>query len=223
MSSLFAFLLLVALVVMIVFFVKSGKQKKAGEDNSKTKKIAFISLGCFILFFILTGVTAPDTSTNEDSSVAQESSNADEKFSDNDDSKKDESKEETAATEEKDDKSKLREDFNKSLGETTPTWYESVRNDKTGNWRELVVYSDKSIDKDLAIAYANAYFESDQEVHFIVNLYLKTTTTINKYGNMLSVTCHEYKDKEEHDAVELGAGTVLNEFTVNMDTGELVE
>ena len=222
MSTLFAFLLLVALVAMIVFFVKSGKQKKAGEDNSKTKKMAFISLGCFILFFVLTGVTAPDTSTNEDSSVAQESSDNKE-IADNEESKKNDSKEETAATENKDDKSTLREDFNKSLGETTPTWYESVRNDKTGNWRELVVYSDKSIDKDLAIAYANAYFESDQEVHFIVNLYLKTTTTINKYGNMLSVTCHEYKDKEEHDAVELGAGTVLNEFTVNMDTGELVE
>ena len=222
MSTLFAFLLLVALVAMIVFFVKSGKQKKAGEDNSKTKKMAFISLGCFILFFVLTGVTAPDTSTNEDSSVAQESLDNKES-ADNEESKKNDSKEETAATENKDDKSTLREDFNKSLGETTPTWYESVRNDKTGNWRELVVYSDKSIDKDLAIAYANAYFESDQEVHFIVNLYLKTTTTINKYGNMLSVTCHEYKDKEEHDAVELGAGTVLNEFTVNMDTGELVE
>lgn len=158
MSTLFALLFLVALVAMIVFFIKAGKQKKAGEDNSKTKKMAFISLGCFIVFFILTGVTAPDTSTNEDSSVAQESSNADKKNTDNDESKKDESKEETAAKEEKDDKSKketaakeekndkskLREDFNKSLGETTPTWYESVRNDNTGNWRELVVYSSKS-------------------------------------------------------------------------------
>ena len=139
--------------------------------------------------------------------------------------KEDSKTEETtpAKTEDSKDKTALREAFNHSLGETSPTWYESVRNDTTGNWRELVVYSGKSIDKDLAIAYANAYFESDQEVHFIVNLYLRSTTTINKYGNLLYVTCHEYQDKEEHDAKELGGGMVLDEFAVDLDTGELVE
>lgn len=122
-----------------------------------------------------------------------------------------------------DDKEALREAFNSSLGDNKPLWYDSVRNDVTGNWRELVIYSDKAIDKDLAIEYCKAYFESDDEVHFIVNLYLKTTTQLNKYGDTLSVTCKEYKDKEEHDAKELGSGDVLDSFVVNIDTGELVE
>ena len=72
----------------------------------------------------------------------------------------------------------------------------------------------------MAVAYSNAYFESDQEVHIIVNLYLKTTTVINKYGNTLFVTCHEYRDKEEHDAKKLAGGMVLGEFMINLDTGE---
>lgn len=182
MSIFFPFLFLVSLITMIVFFIKSYKQKKAEEDNSKSKKMAFIFLGCFTLFFILTGITALNTK--------------------------------------KDDKAKLKKDFNKSLGDTSPTWCKSVINDTTGNWRELIVYSSKSIDKDLAVAYSNAYFESDQEVHIIVNLYLKTTTVINKYGNTLFVTCHEYQDKEEHDAKKLAGGMVLGEFMINLDTGE---
>lgn len=179
MSIFFSFLFLVSLITMIVFFVKSGKQKKIGEDNSKPKKMALISLGCFILFL---GITALNTK--------------------------------------KDNKAKLRKDFNKSLGDTRPTWRKNVINDTTGNWRELIVYSSKSIDKDLAVSYSNAYFESDQEVHIIVNLYLKTTTVINKHDNILFVRCHEYQDKEEHDAKKLAGGIVLGEFMINLDTGE---
>ncbi len=115
----------------------------------------------------------------------------------------------------------LREEFNSKLGETKPLWYESVLRDKTGNWRELVVYSNKAIDKDLACEYCKAYFNSDDEVHWVTNLNLKTVTRFNKSGNLLFVTTTEYRDGEENDANELGGGMKLDEFCVNLDTGEL--
>lgn len=112
-------------------------------------------------------------------------------------------------------------EFYDLLGDNDPTRYDSVRNDATGNWRELVVYSDKSIDKDIAIAYSKAYIKSDDEVHFIVNLKLKTTTRIKKVGNVLSVSCHEYRENEELDAKELCGGMELEQFNVNIETGEI--
>ncbi len=118
---------------------------------------------------------------------------------------------------------KLREEFNSSLGNSNPLWHKNIIHDVTGNWRGLVINSDKSIDKDLAIDYCNAYFESDSEVHFITNLYLKTTTRLNKYGNILSVTCLEYQDGEENDAKKLGGGMVLDSFVVDLETGKLIE
>ena len=84
------------------------------------------------------------------------------------------------------DKESLRETFNTSLGDNKPMWYESVRNDNTGNWRELVIYTDQEFDGTMAIDYAEAY-----------------------------------RDKEEHDAKELGGGMVLKDFCVDMETGEV--
>ncbi len=60
-------------------------------------------------------------------------------------------------------KEALREKFNSSLGDTAPTWYDSVRNDVTGNWRVLVCYSDRIFTSSLASEYYKAYFSSDQE------------------------------------------------------------
>lgn len=237
MSGLFAFLFLVAIVATVVFFIKSGRDKKKGDDNTKNKRLAFISLALVLVFFILTGVTAPKTESDDnntqvqkDESVAttteQDSnevakSEVEEKTDDSIETEEvssdDSSTEETTSTEE------LREAFNSSLGETKPTWYSSVRNDSTGNWRELVIYSDKAIDEQLAIDYCNAYVESDSEVHFIVNLYLKTTTRISKMGNLIFVTVHEYVDGEEHDAKILPGGDVLDDFCVDIETGKKVE
>ena len=119
------------------------------------------------------------------------------------------------------DKESLRETFNTSLGDNKPMWYESVRNDNTGNWRELVIYTDQEFDGTMAIDYAEAYIEADEEVHFVVNLYSRTTTCVRKIGNTLYVTIKEYRDKEEHDAKELGGGMVLKDFCVDMETGEV--
>ncbi len=199
MKTLFGFLVIVTFVTAIVFLSKSEKQKKNGEDFSKNKKKGLISLGCFVLSIVLIAVTMDDTE-NEDNIEPGEAN---------------------AAVSEDSNQEDLKKAFNEMIGETNPTWYESVRNDNTGNWRELVVYSNSSIDKDLAIAYAKGYIKSDDEIHFIVNLKLRTTTRIKKVGNILSVSCHEYRDNEEHDANELCGGMELEQFNVDIETGEL--
>lgn len=103
------------------------------------------------------------------------------------------------------------------LGGTT--FYENVRNDVTGRWRELVFYSSENI-VDHAVEYYNAYFSSDDEVHIAVNLGLKTTSVMNVSGGVMYVDVHEYIDKEEHDAKVLGGGDLLKSYTVNLETGE---
>lgn len=236
MSGLFAFLFLVAIVATVVFFIKLGRDKKKGNDNTQNKRLAFISLAAVLVFFVLIGVTAPKTESADDNAqIQQDESVTTTTEQDEDGVSKSEVEENTDASTEADvDSSEdsteeitstedLREAFNSSLGETKPTWYSSVRNDSTGNWRELVVYSDKAIDEQLAIEYCNAYVESDSEVHFIVNLYLKTTTRISKMGNLIFVTVHEYVDGEEHDAKILPGGDVLDDFCVDIETGKKVE
>lgn len=132
------------------------------------------------------------------------------------------SKSEAKESKSKDERQTEKDDFNNSLGDTTPTFYKKVRNDTTENWRMLVCYSSENM-KDHIVDYYNAYAESDNEVHFIVNLYLKTTTVINNFGGELYVDVHEYVDKEEHDAKILGGGMLLESYTVNLSSGKISE
>lgn len=75
--------------------------------------------------------------------------------------------------------------------------------------------------QDCAVDYYKAYFDSDNEVHFVVNFALNTTCVIGKYNNHLDVTVHEYADGEEHDAKELGGGDILGQYWVDIETGEI--
>ena len=42
-------------------------------------------------------------------------------------------------------------------------------------------------------------------------------------GNLLDVSIMDYVDKEEHDAALACSGTLLKEYHVNIDTGEIEE
>ena len=98
----------------------------------------------------------------------------------------------------------------------------NVRNDVTGNWR-LARYASPENFLDHAVDYYNAYFENDDEIHFVINFTLNTTSVIQKMPgmNILDVTVKEYVSKEEHDADLLGSGTVLGQYWVHLDTGEI--
>ena len=67
-----------------------------------------------------------------------------------------------------------------------------------------------------------AFFEDDSEVHCVVNLGLETTTIITASGDgSLFVKTHQYVDKEEHSAKNLGSGMLLKSYLVNVSTGEI--
>ena len=95
-----------------------------------------------------------------------------------------------------------------------------VRNDVTGNWR--VAQFAENIDfKEYALSYYEEFFESDSEVHFVINRNYGTTTRINVSSGLLFVSTYEYTDGEEHDAKKLPAGMLLGEWTIDISTGEI--
>ncbi len=95
-----------------------------------------------------------------------------------------------------------------------------VRNDKTGNWRISLIAENIDM-SEYALDYYKQYFTDDSEIHFIVNFNYNTTTKIMVSGGSLDVTVQDYVSKEEHDADLLGSGTVLAEYFVDMETGEI--
>lgn len=97
---------------------------------------------------------------------------------------------------------------------------ESYLNDVTGNWRLSRIAENINIEE-YALDYYNNYFKEDNEVHIVINFTLNTTTRITVIGNLLDVSIMEYVDKEEHDAKLACSGMLLNEYHVNIDTGEI--
>lgn len=95
-----------------------------------------------------------------------------------------------------------------------------VRKDNTGNWRVSCIAENIDMSQ-YALDYYNRYFTDDSEIHFIVNFNYNTTTKIMVSGDQLDVTVQDYVSKEEHDANVLGSGTVLAEYLVDKDTGEI--
>lgn len=95
-----------------------------------------------------------------------------------------------------------------------------VRRDNTGNWRVSCIAENIDMSQ-YALDYYNQYFTDDSEIHFIVNFNYNTTTKIMVSGGQLDVTVQDYVDKEEHDANVLGSGTVLAEYLVDKESGEI--
>ncbi len=95
-----------------------------------------------------------------------------------------------------------------------------VRNDNTGNWRISLIAENIDM-SEYALDYYKQYFTDDSEIHFIVNFNYNTTTKIMVVGGQLDVIVQDYVSKEEHDANILGSGTVLAEYFVDKETGEI--
>lgn len=96
----------------------------------------------------------------------------------------------------------------------------SYRNDVTGNWRLAKIAKNITIEE-YALDYYHNYFESDDEVHIIINFTLNTTNRIIVTGNHLDVATMEYIDKEEHDAKIACSGMLLSEYLIDIDTGKI--
>ena len=106
----------------------------------------------------------------------------------------------------------------KKISTSKPT---KVRNDTTGNWRLSKITTTDDI-LEYAKSYYDNNFTSDDEIHAIVNFTLNTTTCVSTlFDNIISVTIHEYVDKEEHDANKLFSGMVLGDYWIYLDNGDI--
>lgn len=95
-----------------------------------------------------------------------------------------------------------------------------VRNDVTGKWRISTIAADVQME-DYALSYYKWYFHNDDEIHAIVNFNYNTTTCIKYLSGQIYVTVHDYVKGEEHDADTLFTGTVLAEYIVYPDNGDI--
>lgn len=96
-----------------------------------------------------------------------------------------------------------------------------VRNDNTGNWRITTIANNIDIEK-YALSYYKNNFDSDEEIHAIVNFNYNTTTRISVMGSsILVVDILEYVDKEEHDANKLFGGIHLATYWIYLDNGDI--
>lgn len=95
-----------------------------------------------------------------------------------------------------------------------------VRNDKTGKWKVSTIAEDIDIEY-YALAYAKLYIYDKSAVHAIVNFTRNTTTCITKDGNIIYVDIHSYVKGEEHDANLLFSGTLLHQYFIYADNGDI--
>lgn len=95
-------------------------------------------------------------------------------------------------------------------------YHDSVPNDVTGNWRLAIVDTSHFV-TDYALNYYNMFCKDASEIHGIINWQNNTTTSINKAGNLLMLTVHQYVPGEENDAKLLYSGAVLSEYEIDME------
>ena len=97
---------------------------------------------------------------------------------------------------------------------------DTVRNDKTGNWRLARVTGNRTAEE-YAVDYYNKYFKEDNEVHAVVNYTLNTTACITCVGDTLNVRIYEHIEDEEQYAEDLFTGMKYAEYNVNKNTGDV--
>ncbi len=95
-----------------------------------------------------------------------------------------------------------------------------VQNDVTGNWRISTIAENIDIEY-YALDYVKRYLHNKSQVHAIVNFTRNTTTSIKKYGNIIYVDIYDYVKGEEHDANRLFTGTLLQQYFVYIDNGDI--
>lgn len=179
------------------------------QTKQKTKII--LSIVFALWFFILISAMGDETNETSDDTTSQTQEQSE-------DSETNETSDDTISQiqEQSEDKeeSSIYDDINFILLD--------VPNDVTGNWKVATI-ADNIQMQDFALDYYKEHFESDDEIHAIVNFNYNTTTKISVMGNLLDVTIYEYVEKEQHDANLLFSGMLLKEYHVNIDTEKIEE
>lgn len=135
----------------------------------------------------------------------------------------DEDKEKTEIDSETSAETKKKE-FPKTIsGDIDILFSESVNEDVTGKWRLTRVSTGTQI-QDYALEYCNSFFQSDDEIHAIVNFTLNTTNKLTKItSDTLDIVVFDYVKEEELSAKTLFSGTILANYQINISTGEITQ
>ena len=133
-----------------------------------------------------------------------------------------EAPQDTASDEETKDESEAPKTGSYEVDGIDVTYYATVHNDKTGNWRLAVIYDGSDLNDYVADFYKKFVTDESNEVFGIVNLGLKTTTRVDRaMEDWLDISITEYQDGEEHDAAALYGGEQLKHYWINEKTGEV--
>ena len=73
-----------------------------------------------------------------------------------------------------------------------------------------------------ALSYADTYIAIG-EIHWMINKVANTSTSVYDTGDILYVTAYEYMEDEETDAKTLGSGTLLFDYEIYKDSGDIVD
>lgn len=97
----------------------------------------------------------------------------------------------------------------------------SINDDVTGKWRVAII-SDSSDLNAYVVDFYKAYIKDSSELLGIVNHDLKTTTCVRNFlGDWLDISVHQYQPGEENNAKLLFGGKLLDNYWINMVTGEI--
>lgn len=95
-----------------------------------------------------------------------------------------------------------------------------VRHDVTGKWR---MYRYSSVDvaaQDVAERYYHAFFQADDEIHFLINFAKMTTTRIVYAVGSLYVDTFTYFESEEHDANIMPGGELISSVILDVEPND---
>lgn len=96
----------------------------------------------------------------------------------------------------------------------------NVNSDKTGLWRWSTTNTELS-PTDYILFYYKYYFESDDELHAIINRSNNTTISVQVCMDFLDVNVHKYVNGEEKDASILFSGDIIDSYHVDISTGNI--
>lgn len=111
---------------------------------------------------------------------------------------------------------------NKDIAGVDISFSGPMNDDVTGNFRLARVNTQKET-KDYAVDYYHSYFANDDEIHWIVNFSLNTTSSITCMGDQLYIDTYDYVKDEELSAKEIGGGTLLSEYTIDLNSGDVTK
>ena len=175
-------------------------KRRSLMKEKKRKKVGIVLIAIIVLCII--GIIASPSDDKKDDSNPKQNTEVTEQASETTEPK----------TEEKDEPAEI--------DGVDIIFSDTVRNDKTGNWRLAKVTGDKSAEE-YAADYYKQYFKADNEVHAVVNFTLNTTACITCVGDTLNVRIYEHIKDEEQYAENLFTGTKYAEYNVDKNTGDV--